>query len=104
MEHMIRKDKKGREYEHFILKNKKLIIKIGDKNELFKGDFKIVSRKGESKFGEEVLVEFLIHGKEKEYVASCGSGFDYTEVYLKPEEAKELFENFLKSTQKVENV
>ena len=96
-------DRQGRVYKHYIAEgDKKAIICRKGINKLFNGTFKLVSREGDSVFGDEVIVEFLMKGLEKEY--SANSNHECVEIYLKKEEAIELLEGMLKQLKGGESI
>ena len=83
-------DEQGRKYKRVILNNKEMIIRIGLKNEGFKGKFEITHREGKSVYGNQVLFEFLIDKKFQEYLVNSKNDLDYVEIYLTEEEFKNL--------------
>ena len=92
-------DSENRLYKHIILPGiKKAVLTNKGMNKEFEGEVKIVIREGESKFGEEVLIEFRILEELKEY--STATKHNCFESYIKKEEAIELFDQILKKLKK----
>ena len=62
-------------------------------NQQFKGNPKIVLRRGSSQFGNEILFQFLIKEKVKEYNAN--SEHNVVEFYFSEEEGIKFLKDFL---------
>ena len=87
-------DKQKRVYTHFEVDgNKTAVLSLGSSNMQYNGNFKIVKRVGESKFGNEYLFEFKIKNIEKTY--DTDSPHDCFEIYLTEEEAKALLKEVM---------
>ena len=85
-------DGNKRTYDHIILNDKEMVLCFDEKNTEFKGEVHIIKRSGESLFGNQILIEFLMQSKGNVYPAKKSrNGFDFVEIYLKSEEAIELF-------------
>jgi len=86
-------DSNHRKYTHLVSNDKTMNLRMGDSIKEFSGRFEIVHREGESKFGEQVLFEFVINKKINEYKNNSNNNINYVEIYFSKEEIKELLSN-----------
>jgi len=106
MEYTIKTDKENRKYHTVYGKPTRSVITWEGICMEFSGNPKLNVRLGESKFGNEFFVEFLIDKKEREYKCNyqkTHSKPGNIEIYFKIEEAFELFERLKKYFELLQN-
>lgn len=75
------KDKNGNTYLNcYANKETTAIVSVGEKNHVFSGNPSISFRKGNSKFGEEFILHFLV--KEIKETYDKNTGHKRIEIYL----------------------
>ena len=95
-------DRKGNKYWNSYYKDDLNAIACFDgKNIVFKGTPKIVLRKGKSDFGDEILFQFLIKEKTKEY--DSNSDHQVLEFYLDSKEGLQFLKDTIKFFEEAEN-
>lgn len=89
-------DKKGNTYEKIrLVGTGDAVVCVNGTNKHFRGQPNVSIRTGPSVFGKEVVIQLDCSELLEEYNSS--SGFEkHVEIYLKEDEAKELFKNLLK--------
>jgi len=89
------KDGKGNYYRNsYLNQDAEAVICVDGKNQVFKGNPKIVLRKGASKFGNQILFQFLINKKVEEYKAN--SKHDVLEFYFSEKDGMEFLKDTIK--------
>lgn len=88
------KDNKGRKYKNVYLNNEKeAIFCFNGVNHVFKVNPVMVLREGNSEFGDQLLFQFIILKKIKEYATK--GDHDLFELYLSKKEGIEILERAL---------
>lgn len=88
-------DAMGRKYFHIwfdVVTNS--VVCIDGVNRTFEGIPQVIMRNGDSAFGNEVVLQFVIKGEKPSYNAS--SPYNHIEMYLPKEQAISIFEKMLK--------
>lgn len=91
----VTKDAMGREYHHtwFDVQTNAIVCEKGV-NRVFQGVPQLITRNGDSVFGNEVIIQFVVLNEKEPY--PCNSPYKHIEIYLPKEKAVEILEKMLK--------
>lgn len=96
---MVNEDLNGREYTHVAVTGiDECVLSLGGVNHVYDGFFKVVSRTGDSAFGDQVFFEFKINEMKKTYKSN--TKHNCFEVYMPKEKALRILKEMVSNLEK----
>ena len=87
------RDGEGRRFYHLYHNQVKFVIAVGKHNMVYRGFLNIARRTGESKFGDEFIIQVAKAVLEDTYEKNTEE--NHIEIYLKAEEAIPIFQKWV---------